>query len=205
MADGFNTFLNGYNNEIYVIGRGSSATTVSAPTLSATYGSNVLIQGTVTDTSSGTTQVEQTARFPDGVPVASDAIMTEWMSYIYDQAAKPSNFTGVEVTINVLDSNGNYRTIGTAMTDSTGHYSLVWQPDIEGKYTVTATFAGTNAYWTSSATTAFNVDPAAATPTPVPTQAPGIADTYFVPAIAGLLVALIIGFAVMLLILRKRP
>ena len=56
-----------------------------------------------------------------------------------------------------LDSNGNYRTIGTATTDASGTYSLTWTPDIPGNYTVIATFAGTNGYWPSSAETAFNV------------------------------------------------
>ena len=31
IADGFATFLNGYDNQIYSVGRGSSATTVTAP------------------------------------------------------------------------------------------------------------------------------------------------------------------------------
>jgi hypothetical protein len=206
IADGFNTFLNGYDNQIYVVGKGSSATTVTAPTFSATSESSVLIQGTVTDTSSGTTQKEQAARFPNGVAVSSDATMTEWMAYVYQQAAKPTDFTGVEVTINVVDSNGNYRTIGTATTDSTGFYSLVWKPDIEGKYTVYATFAGTKGYWPSKTTTAFNVDPAAPTPTPTDAPAQSTADMYFVPAVAGIIVAIaIVGVILAILLLKKRP
>jgi hypothetical protein len=131
--------------------------------------------------------------------------MTEWMAYVYQQQEKPTNFTGVQVTLNVVDANGNYRTIGTTTTDSTGFYSFVWTPDIEGKYTVYATFAGTKAYWGSAATTAFNVDPAAATPTPQPTQAPSAADLYFLPAIAGLFLAIIVVGVVVVLALKKRP
>jgi hypothetical protein len=205
IADGFNTYLNGYDNQIYVLGRGSSQTTVVAPTALTTSGSSILLQGTVTDTSSGTNQAEQAARFPAGVPVAADSIMTEWMAYVYQQQEKPTNYTGVQVTLNVVDANGNYRTIGTATTDSTGFYSFVWTPDIEGKYTVYATFAGTKGYWGSAATTAFNVDPAAATPTPQPTQAPSAADLYFLPAIAGLFLAIIVVGAVVVIALRKRP
>ena len=74
IADGFNTYLNGYDNQIYVLGRGSSQTTVEAPTALTTSGSSILLQGTVTDTSSGTTQDEQAARFPAGVPVAADTM-----------------------------------------------------------------------------------------------------------------------------------
>ena len=205
IADGFNIFMNGYDNLIYSVGRGPSQTTVSAPSLSVTSGSTVLIQGTVTDIASGTTQNEQAARFPAGVPVASDECMTEWMAYVYQQAAKPTDFTGVEVTISVIDGNGNYRTIGTAATDSSGFYSFTWTPDIEGKFTVYATFCGTNAYWGSTATTAFNVDPAAATPTPMPTAAPSMADMYFLPAIIGVIVAIIVVGAVLALLVTKKP
>jgi hypothetical protein len=205
IADGFNTFLNGYDNQIYVLGRGSSQTTVVAPTALTTSGSSILLQGTVTDTSSGTTQDEQAARFPAGVPVAADTCMTEWMAYVYQQQEKPTNFTGVQVALNVVDANGNYRTIGTTTTDSTGFYSFVWTPDIEGKYTVYATFAGTNGYWGSAATTAFNVDPAAATPTPQPTQSPSAADLYFLPAIIGVIIAILVVGAVLALLVTKKP
>ena len=42
------------------------------------------------------------------------------MGYVYQQQPLPNNFTGVPVTIDVMDSNGNYRNIGTATTDATG-------------------------------------------------------------------------------------
>ena len=117
----------------------------------------------------------------------------------------PTNFTGVTVAINVVDANGNYRTIGTATTDASGHYSLVWTPDITGRYTVIATFAGTNGYYGSSATTAFAVDQPVATATPMPTPAPSAADLYFLPAIAGLFVAIIVSIALTVLVLTKKP
>ena len=84
-------------------------------------------------------------------------------------------------------------------------YSLLWTPDIEGKYTVFATFGGSESYWPSQATTVFAVDPPAPTPTPLPITNESIADQYFVPAIAGLFVAIIvIGVVLALLLLRKR-
>ena len=64
----------------------------------------------------------------NGVPVSSDASMKDWMGYVYQQQACPTNFTGVEVTINVVDANGNYRTIGTTTTDASGYYSYVMVP-----------------------------------------------------------------------------
>ena len=206
IADGFATFMNGYDNQIYVVGRGSSETTVTASPKVQSYGDNVLIEGTVTDTSSGTTQDEQAARFPNGVACASDASMTDWMGYVYQQKPLPTNFTGVEVSIDVLDSNGNYRTIGTATTDATGSFHLTWTPDIAGDYTVIATFHGTNGNWQSYTETAFNVmEEPAATATPTPTPA-SMADQYFLPLSIGMIVAIVIVAALLaLLMLRKRP
>jgi hypothetical protein len=206
MADGYNVMMNSYDNRIYSIGRGPSQTTVSAPTLSTTFGNSVLIQGDVIDIAAGTKADEQAARFPNGVPVASDTCMTEWMAYVYQQAAQPTGFTGVQVSINVIDQNGNYRNIGTANTDATGHYSLVWKPDIEGKYTVYASFLGTEGYWPSTVTTAFNVDPAAPTPIATPTTAPSMADQYLLPGLAGVIIAIaIVGIVIALLVAKKRP
>jgi hypothetical protein len=206
IADGMTTFFNGYDGQIYTLGRGPSQTTVTAPNAGLDSGQSVVIRGSVTDISVGTKQTQQAADFPNGIPVAADAIMGDWMGYVYQQQPLPSNFTGVQVTINVIDSNGNFRNIGTTTTDSTGAYSLRWTPDITGKYTVVASFAGTNAYWPSSSETTFAVDPAAPTPTPSPIAQQSVADQYFIPAIAGLFVAIIVvGATMALLLLRKRP
>jgi hypothetical protein len=132
--------------------------------------------------------------------------MGEWMGYVYQQKPFPSNFTGVPVRIDVLDSNGNYRNIGTATSDASGFYSFDWMPDIPGKYTVIAAFEGTNGYWPSYAETSFTVDPAAATP--IPTEAPlqSAADMYLLPGIIGIIVTIIVvGVILALLMLRKRP
>jgi len=205
MADGYNTWFNGYDNQIYVVGKGSSQTTVSAPNLAAASGQSIYISGSVTDTSTGTTQNAQAARFPNGVPVASDASMKDWMGYVYQQKPQPTNFTGVEVTLNVVDSNGNYRSIGTTTTDSNGFYGKSWTPDISGEYRIIATFAGTNGYWPSSAETGFVVDGPVATATPQPTQITSMADQYLLPGIIGLAIVIIIVGAVIILALRKRP
>jgi hypothetical protein len=204
MADGYNTFFNGYDNQIYSVGRGPSALTVSAPNLGAASSQPVVISGTVTDVSAGTKQVQQASDFPNGVPVASDAIMGDWMGYVYQQQPLPTNFKGVDVTIYVVDANNNSRPIGTATTDATGQYNLVWTPDVAGTYKVTAAFSGNAAYWPSSATTAFTVMEAHATSTPAPTPVPpSAADLYFVPAIAGLFVFVAIIGVVIILVLRK--
>ena len=156
VADGYLTFFNGYDGQIYSVGRGPSATTANAQA----FGTSVVISGSVIDTSAGTQQSAQKANFPNGVPVCSDVNMKEWMGYVYQQQGKPTNFTGVPVQIAVLDSNGNQYTIGTATTDESGRYTLTWTPTIPGNYTVYAAFAGNNGYWSSSAETSFaNIQP----------------------------------------------
>ncbi|MGD6805997.1 MAG: hypothetical protein ACQCN4_03460, partial [Candidatus Bathyarchaeia archaeon] len=74
-----------------------------------------------------------------------------------------------------------------------------------GKYTVYVTFDGSESYWPSTATTAFAVDPAPATPTPEPTKEPSIADMYFLPGIAAIIVVIVIIGAAIMLMLRKHP
>ena len=205
MADGYNTWFNGYDNQIYAVGKGPSTTTVTAPDAGLSPGQSVVIRGTVTDISAGTKQDAQAADFPNGVPVASDASMTDWMGYVYQQKPLPTNFTGVDVTINVVDANGNSRTIGTATTDANGAYSLSWMPDISGDYKVIAKFAGTQGYWQSHSETSFKVDAAVATPTPQPTQGPSLADTYILPGVAAIIIVIVIIGALIMLMLRKRP
>ena len=124
VADGYLTFFNGYDGQIYSVGKGPSATTVPAPCIGATTATPITINGTVIDTSTGTQQAAPKANFPSGVPCASDASMTAWMGYVYQQQAEPTNFTGVTVQLAVLDSNGNHYAIGYAKTDESGTYSL---------------------------------------------------------------------------------
>lgn len=193
-----------YNQQIYGIGKGPSKTTVTTPNIGVPQGTSVIISGTVTDVSPGTEDYGLRARFPNGIPAMSDASQSAWMGYVYKQFVRPADATGVDVMLSVVDANGNYREIGTATTDSSGEYSLQWTPDIEGKYTVIATFAGSGAYYASYDQTAIGVDAAAPTPTAAPQQS--MADLYFVPAIAGLFVlVIIVGVVLALLMLRKRP
>ncbi len=79
------------------------------------------------------------------------------MNYLYQQQPKPTNATGVPVTLSVIDANGNAREIGTTTSNADGFYSFSWLPDIEGKYTVYAKFGGTESYYPSQAVTAFTV------------------------------------------------
>lgn len=206
LADGYTNFFNSYDNQIYTLGRGPSYTAVQAGPKSLVLGSSVVIEGSVTDLSAGTQQTEQAARFPDGVPASSDESMTNWMEYVYQQQPLPTNFTGVEVGLSVVDANNNYRDIGTATTDSKGNYNLVWTPDIPGTYHVIAAFGGTKGYWPSYQETVFTVTEPAATPTPVATPPPSTADLYFLPlSIATIVAVIVIGLLLVLILLRKRP
>jgi hypothetical protein len=206
LADGTLCYYNYYDNSIYAIAKGPSQTTVTASPKVSTYGDKVIVEGTVTDISAGTRQNEQAARFPNGVPAVSDASQAKWMEYVYMKQAKPTNATGVPVTISVLDSNGNYRDIGTTSSDTSGTFAFTWTPDIPGDFTVIATFAGSGSYYPSNAETHFTASIPAPTAAPVATAAPSMADLYFTPSIVAVIVVLIIIVALLVaLLLRKRP
>jgi hypothetical protein len=204
IADGYSAFFNSYDQQIYSVGRGPSATTVTASPKVQAFGNSVVIEGTVMDISAGTKQTEQAADFPHGVPVASDASMKDWMGYVYQQKPLPTNFVGVSVMIDVLDSNNNYRNIGTATTDSSGFFSYMWKPDIPGEYTVIATFSGTNGYWPSYAESAFGVDEAPP-PAQTPEFPPQVDPTITIVGVGvAILIAIAIVGAVLAMMLRKR-
>jgi outer membrane protein assembly factor BamB len=206
VADSFLTTLNSYDSQIYCFGKGPSSMTIDAPTTAVQLGQSLVIRGTVTDIAAGTTQTEQAGRFPNGVPVVSDESQGAWMEYVYMQKPRPMDTVGVPVTISVVDSNSNYRDIGTATSSADGLFALNWTPDIEGQYTVYASFAGSESYWPSHAVTAFAVDPAPATPAPTAAPISSMADAYFVPAVAGIILSIaIVGIVLALLLLRKRP
>ncbi len=176
VADGYLVYLNAYDNQIYCLGKGPSATTVTASPKTSARNSAVLIEGTVTDICAGAKQLVQTGEF-NVVPAMSDASQSKWMEHLYMQKPLAADATGVTVKLTVTDPNGNSQEIGTATTDINGNYAVAWTPSMEGMYRVIATFAGTNSYWGSSQTTYFMVGPAPAaivTPTPVvtPTAAP---------------------------------
>jgi hypothetical protein len=206
-ADGILTELNAYDNQIDAYGMGPSKTTVSSPQIGVTTATPITITGTVTDISAGASQAAVVGNFPDGLPCVSDDSMSAFMEAVYMQQPMPTSVTGVPVTLSVLDSNGNYRTIGTTTTDASGLYSFNWTPDITGNYTVTATFAGTQAYYGSSAQAAFYASSPGATAAPTSTPLTGIASntTVMYVGIAIIIVIIIIGAAILLVVTRKRP
>jgi protocatechuate 3,4-dioxygenase beta subunit len=206
IADGYLLDENTYSGTIYCFGKGQTAMQVSAPDTAVDLGQEIVIKGTILDKSPGQIDYAGNKLNTDGTPAIADQFMTNWMAYLYQQKPKPTNATGVTVNLAVIDANNNYRTIGTTTSDITGAFSYVWQPDIAGKYTLIATFPGSEAYYSSSTETAFAVTEPPGSTTQPTAQPVSLADAYFLPMI----ISMIIGFVVvvgllLLLLLRKRP
>jgi hypothetical protein len=192
ISDGYFVGLNYYDNQLYCIGKGPSATTVTASPDVSVHGNSVLIKGTVTDQSPGAKDT----------PAIADASMQAWMEYLYEQQAIPGNATGVEVSLDTLDPNGNFVHITTATSDMSGTYSYLWTPEVPGKYTVIATFAGTKSYGSSYAETAVGVQEAP--PATTPPEYPQPIDNTMTIVYATIAIIIAIAIAVVLLMLRKK-
>jgi hypothetical protein len=109
ISEGHILYLDNHDNRIYCIGKGPSATTVSAPQTAPPLGSSVTLTGTVTDQSPvGRRNINDVLEKPlKGTPAISDADMSAWMEYLFHQRPKPTNAKGVEVTPATIDPNGN--------------------------------------------------------------------------------------------------
>jgi hypothetical protein len=204
-AYGVMTTLNAYDNQIYAYAKGPSKLTVNAPSVGATTATPITISGRITDISAGAQQDQVATNYPNGLPCVSDASMEQFMETVYEQQPMANNITGVPVTINVLDANGNYRTIGTAVSNPYGDYSLTWTPDISGDFTVIASFGGTQSYYPSQASAAFHASEPAPTASPVPVTAQPPTEMYIIGGVAAIIVAIAIVGVVLLMAIKKRP
>jgi hypothetical protein len=201
IGDSIIATMDTYDQRVYAIGKGPSATTVTAGPEVTVEGSSVVVKGMVTDVSPGTNDAGLTMRFPNGVPAVADANQSDWMLYVYKQFARPADAVGVDVIISVLDPNNNCYEVGRATSDASGYFGCEFTPEVPGLYKIIASFEGSKAYYGSSAETFINVESApAATPAPTPTPAP-MTDTYITGFGIGIIIAIVIGFA--LLLLRK--
>ncbi len=204
ISDDYMVTLNGYDNAIYCFGKGRTETTVTvAPAINNP--AQVLIQGSVTDQSPGQTGLGIPAT---GTPAVSEESMSQWMEYLYQQQPKPLDANGVPVSIDAIDPNGNFVHLGDTHSNSASKYAFLADQSMlsagAGLYSIIATFSGSNSYFKSTAETAMAYNLPATTV--APTSAPqSVADMYFVPAVAGIIIAIIIVGAVLALILRKRP
>jgi hypothetical protein len=195
VADGYLT-IGARDGMTYVIGKGLSQTTVAAPSTNVKVGEKFTITGTVLDLSP--------AQY--GTASIADEDMDRWMEHLHLQLSKPTDAKGVPVALTAIDPNGNLINIGTATSNINGVFGIDWAPEIPGLYEITATFAGSGSYSSSAASTYFTaIEAPAATsePTPQPLSA---ADMYFIPATAGIIIAIIIvGILLAFLLLKKRP
>jgi outer membrane protein assembly factor BamB len=169
IADGYLLGYNLYDNRIYCIGKGPSATTLETSIASVSKGSSVVVQGKVTDQSAG----------QPGTAAISDKDMGSWMAYLKQQQPFTQDLAGVPVTLTATGPNGQTTNLGTVTSKMSGVFGLQWTPPEAGLYSITATFPGSDSYGSSYAETFIGVDPAQLTPTtiPTPTIAPTIAPT----------------------------
>jgi hypothetical protein len=208
MADGVVCYYNYYDNQIYAIGKGPSATTVTAPTTAVTQGTTALIQGTVTDQSAGAKAKVASGEFSI-VPAISDADQSAWMENLYmQQSIAGHNLNGVPVSVDAVSSSGAVTHIGDTTSDGAGQFAISWTaPQATGTYTIVASFAGSNSYGASHEETHMIVTTSSGNPivTATPTNAPSPnAETpvaLYVGIAAAVVIIAVIAAAV---ILRRR-
>jgi hypothetical protein len=172
MADGYVVGLNYYDNQIYCYGKGPSETTVTAAPKVTALGSSIVVEGTVTDQSAGTKQLEQASRFPNGVPAVADEFQEGWMEYVYMQQGRPQNVEGVEVVLTTYDPNGNTYEIGRTTSSDRGTFGCEVDLPVPGLYKIIATFEGSDSYYASSAETYVSVTEAPSPAQPIEPEQP---------------------------------
>ena len=194
IADGYVAISNAYDGYMYVFGKGKSATTISAPQVAIPKGQSLMLTGTVMDTSPG----------QPNTPCVSKESMSAWMEYLHMQQPIPPDVTGVPVSLDAVDPNGNAMHIATVATDMSGSFKKLWTPDLLGEYTVTATFVGDDSYGSSWAETAVGVVQAAATPETPEIPTPVDNTMTIIGSAVAVIIAFAIGIAIAVLLLRKR-
>jgi len=200
MADGYMTFANSWDGYMYVIGKGTSKTTVTGPDVAVPLGTGVVIKGTVLD---------QSPAQPDTPCVSKDS-MSQQMEYLH--LSQPIGglwnnvtVTGVPVSLIAIDSNGTVTDLGTVTSNGySGVYSVTWCALKEDTYQIIATFAGDDSYGSSMSTTTVLVGPApAAYPEPKEPIPPTDNTSLLYGTLAAVIIAIIVGIVAVLLALRK--
>ncbi len=206
ISDGNLIYLDAHDDNIYCLGKGSSATTVSAPQVVPALGSSVMITGTVTDqTTSGRTNTAGSLDFTlKGTPAISDADQEAWMEYMFQQRPLPTNAIGVPVLLTAIDPNGNYIPIGNVTSDLTGTYSCKFTPEIPGTYQIIATFKGSNSYGGSFAQTYMAIGESAPTASPYPEVNIPSTEMYIIGMGVAIIIAVAIVGALILIAVRKK-
>jgi hypothetical protein len=197
-ADGYLTVAaqDGY---MYVLGRGISATEVTATDTTVPLGTAVLIKGTVRDQSPGN----------PGVACVSDESQATYMDYLYMQQPIDGIFhnetvLGVPVRLIAIDSSNNIIEIGTVTSDVSGHFESAWTPTAEGVYKITATFEGSESYGTSWDETAVSIGPATPPIEIPPTTEPVDYSMTLYAVLVAVIIAIILAVVAIILIFRKK-
>ena len=197
IADGYMTASNSWDGNMYVFGKGKSATTITAPDVVVSKGTGVVIKGTVMD---------QSPAQPDTPCVSKDSMTTQ-MEYKHlqmpiDGLWHNETITGVPVSLTAIGSDGSFTDLGTVTTDGYyGTFTKTWTPDKEDDYKIIASFAGDDSYGSSGASTSVSIGPAPAQIN-IPEQ---ITPPDYTMTIVGTGIAVIIAVAIVgILMLKKR-
>jgi hypothetical protein len=200
VADGYLVATNSWDGYTYVIGKGKSATTVTAPDVAVPLGTGVMIKGTVLDVSPAQA----------GTPCVSKESMSLQMEYLHLSMPQGGLFnnetiTGVPVSLTAIGSDGTYVDLGTVTTNGySGAFNFAWTPTKADTYEIIASFAGDDSYGSSMSTTAVSIGPAPAE-IKFPEQTPPIDYTMTIVYVGiAIIVAVAILVAIAVLILRKR-
>jgi hypothetical protein len=194
IVDGYFIGHNGYDNQIYTIGKGPSATTVTASPKVIARGTSVLIEGTVTDQSPASKDT----------PAIADADMGPWMEYIHMQQPLPTHVNGVNVKLTAHLADGSTANIGTVTSDAYGKFGTLWTPPSDGTFRIVAEFEGSASYGSSADETFVGVGTAPSgspivTPTPPTSVSPS--TTSVVPPGDGLSVGTYLVVAAVIIII----
>ena len=171
VADGYLT-IGARDGYMYVVGKGKSATSVTAPASSCSSGSKLYLNRNSTRHVSCPTRN------------SCNRWTNPWMlgcnTYTYNYR-KPNNATGVKVDLTALCPNGNpnhhrHKQQATIMGSSVSHGHQKFQAT-----KIIASFAGTNSYGSSTATTYLSaIDEPVSTPQPTTEAVIQSLTNYFV-------------------------
>ena len=203
IADGYLT-VSGSDGYMYVYGKGLTTTSVSAPQKTIFQGESLIISGSVLDQSPA----------QPGTPCVSKDSMTTNMEYLHCQMPidglwHNETITGVPVSVDAVDPNGNIAHIADVVTDGySGTFGYTWTPTIQGQYKLTATFKGDDSYGSSFATTYASVGaPISSTTATATTNSIDITTpiaTYVIAGVIAIIIAIAIIGALMLSAIRKK-
>ena len=200
VADGYLVAPNSWDGYMYVIGKGTSATTVTAPNVAVPLGTGVMIKGSVLDVSPAQT----------GTPCVSKESMSIQMEHLHlgqPQGGIWNNetITGVPVILTAIGSDGTVIDLGTAISNGySGEFDKAWTPPKEDTYQIIASFAGDDSYGSSMSTTAFSVGPAPKEVIIPEQQVPPDYTMTIVGVGIAVIIAVVIAAAAAVLLLRKR-